>query len=214
MSMKQPLRWLVVVAILFGAFTVRVVASAASELERAGELERESDVVSAVVHYRRAVRWYAPLSPYHARALVALARIGAEAERAGDPELALSAYRAIRSGILSTRSFYTPETERLSAANARIADLMAAAPPPPIDAGKSRDQLRAEHLALLQADNGPDLGWTLVLLAGFGLWVFGAFMFSLRALDDEERYIPAQVRRWGAVIAVGLCMFFAGLALA
>ncbi|MDD9940756.1 MAG: hypothetical protein OXU20_06815 [Myxococcales bacterium] len=214
MSLKQPLRLAAVGALLLAAFAMRVVNSASVELERGQAYEAESDPVSAIVHYRRAVRWYAPLSPFHKRALIALARIGAQAELDGDSELALSAYRAIRSGILSTRSFYTPETRRLAAANARIADLMAAAPPPPIDAGKSREALRREHLALLQQDNAPHVGWTFVLLAGFATWVFGAFMFSSRALDENERYIPTQVRRWGAVIAVGLCLFFTGLALA
>src|SRR6185369_16267858 len=107
------------------------------------------------------------------------------AERRERPELALEAYRAIRAAILSTRSWYIPEQARLRAADERIASLMAALPAPPMDAGKSRERLRLEHLALLRADPDPSVAWTLVLLLGFAGWVAGAFAFTLRAIDAE-----------------------------
>jgi tetratricopeptide (TPR) repeat protein len=190
------------------------VTGAKAELEIAERHAQEGDLEAAIVHYRRAARWYAPFSPYHVQALAALGRIGAEAEQKPDVELALSAYRAVRSAILSTRSFYVPERERLDAADKRIASLMAGLPPPQMDAGKSREQLEQEHLALLQHDPDPKLGWTLLLLLGFAAWVGGAFAFTLRAIDSEDRFIRREAVRWGAVIVVGFALFVLGMTLA
>jgi hypothetical protein len=146
--------------------------------------------------------------------LVELERIAAGAEMEGNVELALAAHRAVRSAVLSTRSFYTPERARLEAANRRIAALMAGLPPPPMDTGKSREQLEREHLALLQHDPDPKLGWTLLLLAGFCGWVFGAFAFTQRAIDDDDRFVPREALRWGAVIGGCFALFVLGMALA
>jgi hypothetical protein len=201
----------IVAAVIVAAFAVRVVTSAADELAQ-GDAARASGAWDvAVAHYRRGARWYAPGSPYHVRALDALARIARDAERRGDTELALSTHRAVRAAILSTRSFYTPETRRLATANRRIAAIMATLPAPPMDAGKSQDALRVEHLAMLEADDAPKLAWTLVLLAGFFAWVGGAFAFTLRAIDANDRWIVPEARRWSVVIAVGFAAFVVGM---
>lgn len=211
---RSLLRALLVVALLLAAIAIRVVTGAKAELEVADRHAQEGDLDAAIVHYRRAARWYAPLSPYHVRALAALARIGGQAEQGGEVERALSAYRAVRSAILSTRSFYVPEPGRLDAANKRIAALMAGLPPPQMDAGKSREQLEREHLALLEQDPDPKLGWTLLLLFGFASWVTGAFTFTLRAIDAEDRFVRSEALRWGAMIVVGFALFVLGMALA
>ena len=212
--MRIVLRVLAVLALIFAAVAVRVVMSAKAELAVAQRHEQDGDVEAAIVHYRRAARWYAPLSPFHVEALAALGQIGAAAEQNGEVELALSAYRAVRSSVLSTRSLYVPEEPRLKAADKRIAALMAGLPPPQMDAGKSREQLEREHLALLERDPDPKLGWTLLLLAGFAAWVFGAFAFAGRAIDAEDRFIRAEAVRWGATIVVGFALFVLGMAMA
>ena len=208
---KAFFRYLAVAGIILAALVARVVTSSARELAAGEALRASGDLPAAVVHLRRAARFYAPGSPYHVAALTQLADIAADAERQGEVELALSAYRAVRGAILSARSFYIPERERLAAANGRIADLMAALPPPPMDADKSREQLRKEHLALLEQNRDPHLLWTLVLLLGFVAWVGGAFVFSVRAIDEEDRWVAPQAYRWGAVILVGLLLFVLGL---
>jgi hypothetical protein len=193
--------------------TARVVISARGELQQAEALLAQQDRAAAIVHFRRAARWYAPLSPYHVRALTHLAEIGQAAERAGDGELALSAYRALRGAILATRSTYVPERARLAAANDRIAHLMSRQPAPGIDAGKTEKQLYDEHLALLSPIPGPSVFWSCVLLLGFVCWVGSAFAFSMRAIDDDERWVRVEVRRWGGLIALGFGLFVLGMVL-
>jgi hypothetical protein len=211
---RGALQVAIVCGVLLLSFTVRVVVSAASELSTADEAQARGDLDAAIVHYRRAARWYAPASPYHVEALGRLGKIGARAEQAKDTDQALAAYRAIRSAIMSTRSFYVPERARLEAADRRIAALMATLPPPPMDAGKSQKQIEAEHLALLQQEPGPSVAWSIVLLLGFAAWVGGAFAFTLRAIDAEDRFVRREVMRWSLVMVVGFGLFVVGMSLA
>jgi hypothetical protein len=203
-----------IAALLCSVLLFRVITSAKDELAAAEAQVAQADVDGAIVHYRRAARWYAPLSPYHVTALDRLSAIGVQAEADGDTERALSAYRAVRGSIMATRSFYIPERARLNAANARIAALMAELPPPGMDAGKSKAQIQQEHLALLSKEPGPSVGWTFVLLLGFFGWVSAAFAFSVRAIDEHDRWVLPEARKWGAVIVVGFAMFVLGMALA
>ena len=207
-------KWLALAALVLFVLTLRVVLSARTELALADTAQQKHDTAAAIVHYRRAARWYAPASPYHVRALEQLAKIGNAAQARGDIEQALSAYRSLRGSIMATRSFYVPERARLEAANQRIATLMAELPPPGMDAGKSKAQLRSEHLALLEHIPGPNLFWTCVLLAGFACWVASAFAFSLRAIDEHDRWVGREARKWGALIALGFGLFVLGMSLA
>src|SRR4029079_17355177 len=84
-------RGLLLAAVLLGAFAVRVVTSAKAELRAGDDYRAHGQLEPALVHYRRAARWYAPGSPYHVQALRKLGAIGADAEKAGDTDLALSA---------------------------------------------------------------------------------------------------------------------------
>lgn len=220
--MKAPLgRWLrlggkvaAVAGVVLLVLAVRVVTSSRAELAEGDRMRAAGQREAAVVHYRRAARWYAPQNPYSDEALSKLGSIGREAEESGDVELALSAWRAVRAAIMSTRSFYVPNGDRLEAANARIASLMASLPRPPIDAGKSEEELRAEHLALLSADTRPSVAWTVVLLLGFATWIAGTFAFVTRAIDDEDRLVPAPARRWATVVVLGFGLFVLGMSLA
>lgn len=203
-----------VVGVVLLVVAVRVVVSSHSELEHGKAALARNDTEAARVHLRRAARWYAPGNPYSTEALDRLARMANEAELRGDIETALPCWRAVRGSILSTRSSYVPHAQRLEHANARIARIMAERPPPPIDAGRSVDELEAEHLALLEDLAHPSLPWTLVLLFGFLAWIVGAFLFATRAIDTEDRFVRPQALRYGAMIVLGFAAFAVGLSLA
>lgn len=212
--MRRAGRWLGIAGVGLAVLVVRVVVASHQELGQAESLAGGGDVDAAIVHYRRAARWYAPGNPYATDALEALARVGRAAERAGDRERALFAWRSVRAAIMASRSFYVPHGDRLARANEHIAELMASGEPPPVDAGKSRAELKAEHLALLRGVSRPRIGWTLLLLVGFFGWVGGAFAFAWRAIDEEDRIVRHEALRWGAVVVVGLVLWLVGMALA
>jgi hypothetical protein len=193
---------------------VRAVTASFGELGEANRLRARGEVEPAIAHYRRAARWYAPGNPYSAEALDHLAEIGLAAEEAGDPDLALAAWRSIRGAILGSRSFYVPHPERLEIADQHIATLMAGLPPPPIDAQRSPEERRATHLALLREVPRPALGWSVLALAGLAAWIIAAFAFVTRALDEDDRLVAPQARLWGTVWIAGFGLFVIGLALA
>lgn len=211
---RTGLRVLAFVALGFGTLAVRVVYSARAELAAADAVAEVGATDLALARYRRAARYYLPGSPYHVRALDRLAELGHTAEAVGDTDRALSAYRSIRGSIMAARSFYVPEQARLEAADERIAALMAEQEVPGVDAGKSKAQLRDEHLVLLQSDPDPNLLWTVLLLAGFAAFVLGTFAFSARAIDDNDQLVRKEALRWGAVIATAFGLFALGLSLA
>ncbi|MET0390451.1 MAG: hypothetical protein ABW321_31050, partial [Polyangiales bacterium] len=210
---RRVLHGLVLVACFCAVIGTRVLLSARAELAEAEALLARHDEDAAVVHLRRAARWYAPLSPYHVRALAQLTTLAQAAEQRGDTARALAAYRAVRGSILATRSLYVPERPQLQAANEHIARLLSREPAPGIDAGKTVEQLRREHLALLTPIPGPNVFWSCVLLAGFACWVGSAFAFSVRAIDAEDHWVRSEVQRWGSLIALGFGLFVLGMVL-
>ena len=55
------------------------------------------------------------------------------------------------------------------------------------------------------------LGWAIASLVGFSLIAGGALHFARRGLDDRDRLIAREATGAGALIAVGLVLFFVGL---
>ncbi|HEY8429084.1 MAG TPA: hypothetical protein VIL20_11945 [Sandaracinaceae bacterium] len=203
----RPLaRGVAIAGVLVAVVAVRVVSASHAELRRGEQLLAQRDADAAILALRRSARWYAPGNPYARTALERLSRIGADAERAGDVERALAAYRAIRGAILGSRSVFVPHRRMLEHADARIAALTArAAPDGPGE---------AEILAELRAPPGPHLAWTLVLLAGWIAWTAGAFLFAQRAIDGEDRLRPREARLFGTAVVLGFGLFVIGMALA
>lgn len=207
-------RALGVAGVLLVVLAVRVVTASAGELREAEALRAQGAVESSIAHYRRAARWYAPGNPYCATALDRLAEIGLAAEEAGDPDLALAAWRSIRGAILGARSTYVPHGDRLVIADEHIATIMGSLPPPPIDAARSPEERRAHHLALLRDVQRPSVPWAIAALLGLASWIVAALGFLTRALDEDDHLVPREARIWGTVWIVGFGLFVLGLALA
>lgn len=115
---------LLCVAAIIGLVVLRVYLDARRELKSAELAELRSDAWEAVLHYRLAISAYIPFSSHPERAAERLRAIAKKAEKSGDTLLALEAYRAIRSGFLSARSFYTPEHEQIEQAESEIVRLL------------------------------------------------------------------------------------------
>lgn len=204
--MKTFARAAAVVAVALAIVTVRVVWSSRAEWKAAESAQGDE----RVAHLGRAARLYAPGNPYSRRALDALAEMGRE--QTGDGRRSpyeLAAWREVRSAILATRSFYTPRRELLDEANARIAALMAQAEEP--SRGSINDRT-AWHAARLAQDDAPSVAWSIVALVGLAAWIGSAAAFFLRAVDERDKLRPRPAIAWALGVALGLALFFLGLA--
>lgn len=204
----------VLVVVLLGSAAVRTVWQGRQELRSGDRAAAKGHEFAAIVHYRRAAQWYAPGAGWVEQSLQQLRRLGTAAERRGDLEQALMAWRAIRAAILSTRSAITPHPELLRQADAHIASLMARHQVPPMDRGKSLTALRQEHLQLLQnaAADRPQPLWTACALLGFALWLGGAWWLLQRAYDAAGAWQTRRAWPSAACIFIGLVLFVVGLA--
>lgn len=242
--MKRKVVIVVSVAMGFLALTAtRVVCSSREEYYEAERALQSIKLDKAITHYRRAARWYAPGNPYVTRSLDRLWELGRQAEAKGDVATALTCYRSMRGAILGARSFYTPHAERLDPVNRRIARLMAAqqtdlearreagrgesgskeAQKPTAsgaDPGSStvhverRAKLQKWHLAQLRRTSAPSVGWSVLAVFGFVLWVLSAFLFAYRAISSDDRLLTRPALIWGGAIVSGLTLWMVGLALA
>ncbi|MCA9562578.1 MAG: hypothetical protein KC561_03770 [Myxococcales bacterium] len=113
---------LAVGVVLLSAVWVRALTESAQELEQATEL-RPTDAAVAVRHYRNTLTWYAPFNPNVGDACEGLRDIANEAMASNDRAQALDALDSLRSGLLTTRSIYTPRLSDVLAAERDIAAL-------------------------------------------------------------------------------------------
>lgn len=198
---------LVVVLVL----SVKVVMASRAELSEADRAFDRGALEEAVTHYRRAARWYLPIQPYADAAIDRLLDIGVEAEERGDRTLALASFRSAHAAILSARTVFVPDAERLARADDHIAHLMASAEVPAVDAGLSSEARAELYRSMLDEDRDPILGWSLLALLGLCAWVFGAYQIFMRALDQDDRFIDAELKKWGTLFVLGMGLFLLGL---
>lgn len=208
-------RKLAVAAAVIGACLAVLISRAVwegrSALADGDEAAASGDIDAAISSWRRAARWYVPLAPHVSSAYDRLEKAGREAEAAGDTTTALRAWRGVRSSILATRSFYTPQSHRLGPANARIARLMAAIEGPRADPEKTAAEREAWHLELLERPVGPSVFWSIVAIVGFLTWIGGAFWFAWGGLDSDDRLVKPVAVRTGILVLAGLLIWMLGL---
>ncbi|AKT36099.1 hypothetical protein [Chondromyces crocatus] len=168
-----------VVGSLLAAVTGWVVFSGEREIGESNEALLQGDAYAATVHARRAAGWYAPGAPHVRVAYMRLIALATTAEGLGNAEIALLAWRGVRTAALETRWLKTPHEDDLARANAAIARLSANLPRPPGTRAEPNAVVEREHLAVLSKDEAPRAGWVLVLVLGFVGWVGGA-IWALR----------------------------------
>lgn len=208
------LRLIGVVLVILCVLSVKVLVSSRAELADADRASSAGELETAITHYRRAARWYLPIQPYADRALDRLMEIGAEAEADEDPALALASYRSVHAALMGSRSSWIPDRARLRAADERIAALMARSDVPTLDAHLSEEARAETYLAMLETDRDPATPFALLALLGFALWILGAYGVFTRGLDQDDRVVDGELRKWGTAFVIGMGLFVLGLALA
>ncbi len=158
------------------------------------------DLPSAILHYRHAVQWHAPVGSTCDASLDALTAIGDAAAAQGDDELALFAWRSARAGIMATRHLWTPHADHLPGLHERIGLAMArqVADGAPPDAS-----VAAGYTAQLDdwRSRSPNPWLAAGASLGFIAWIVALVMLARRGFDADGAVVRAGFARWGAVAA-------------
>ncbi|MFH0903449.1 MAG: hypothetical protein V2A73_22700 [Pseudomonadota bacterium] len=208
---RRVAAWMAVLLVCLGVIAGRTLWDGRKALLSGDAAYGRGEVEEAIAAWRRAARWYSPAAPHVRVAYGRLESVAREAEQRGDSRQALAAWQAIRSSCLSTRSFYVPYADHLAVANERIAALMASMEGPDADPGKTEEERRAWHQALLSRDPSPSVGWTLVALLGLAGWIGGAVLFAFKGISPEEKLNRRAAIRAVVLIAAGLLTWMLGL---
>lgn len=84
----------------------------------------EGNYIAALAGYEAAIHMYTPFSSRVEQSAQRLWELGEEAERSGDLQKALVAYRALRSSFYSTHGLLRPGEEWIARCDARIAEIL------------------------------------------------------------------------------------------
>jgi hypothetical protein len=189
---------LAAVGLAVGTVTARVVSSGEKEIAASTAALRSGDAHAAAEHARRAAGWYAPGAPHVRVAYERLIALGTAAEGLGDRDLALFAFRGVRTAAIETRWIGAPHEEDLDRADQAIARLSSDAPRAPGLRTEPPAKIAREQLEVLAQDEAPRTGWVAALLAGAFTWAIGAFFAVRRGVGaqgelDLRRALPAGV---------------------
>lgn len=204
--MKKWLRIATLVA-LAGVLTVaiataRAIATGQAEMEKSDRAFDQGDLPRATLHARRAATLYAPAAPHVPAAYERLVAIAVGAEAAGHPEIAQTAWRAVRGAALETRHVHVPHAAELERANENLARMQAQASVAlrPATGGALRARY-ARALGELEREHGPSAPWTAALLLGYALCACGLAWLAWRGVSREGSFVWSS-GRYGLVIAL------------
>jgi hypothetical protein len=189
-----------------GAASARVVSSGEKEIALSTAGLAAGDARAAIEHARRAAGWYAPGAPHVRVAYERLLALGTAAEGLGDRELALYAFRGVRTASLETRWLLVPHEDDLDRANRAIARLSAEAPRAPGLRTEPPLKIEREQLDALLRDEAPRTPWVVTLVLGALTWAAGAAWMLRRAVAPDGaiawgRALPGAVLTGAGVAA-------------
>jgi hypothetical protein len=179
--------------VALGLVCTRVVLAGEHELAASTEALRQGDPVQATVHARRAAGWYAPGAPHVGVAYERLQALARAAEQHRRFDLALLAWRAIRSASTETRWLTTPHAADLELADREIARLLSMPVGERGTVGEPDPAVAAAELETLGRLPGPRVLWIVVLVAAFAL---GAVGLGLSARQMGEGAATAAAGSW------------------
>lgn len=197
------------VLVLAAVCVGRVLHEGRRSLDATAQL-RESDRGAAIVHARRAASWYVPFAPHVGEAYRELRSMALAAEREGDRETAMLAWRSIRSASMTTRWLVEPHRREREEADAALARLAAE------ERGSASSELSPRDLERMYASalarkEGPRVGWVLALLSGLAGWFGGVAWLVRHGMTREGSLVPKPAALAAIVSAVGLGLFATAL---
>ncbi|MBW2457436.1 MAG: hypothetical protein JRI68_23215 [Deltaproteobacteria bacterium] len=198
---------LAVVVAALGAGTGRVVLAGDAELAASNAALGAGDPHEAVVRARRAAGWYAPGAPHVAVAYTRLVALAEAAEQHNQLDLALLAWRGVRSAALETRWVVVPRDAERARANTEIARLSKVQS----DRDGTPAVQPAEQLELLAGHEAPRRPWVIALVAAFVLQVGGFLWWARRVAGPAGRLRWAQAHYPAALALLGVVLWLLAL---
>jgi len=195
---------LAALGLVLGAASARVTYSGEKEIALSTAALRSGDAHAAAEHARRAAGWYAPGAPHVRVAYERLLALGRAAEGLGDRDLALYAYRGVRTAALETRWIVIPHEDDLDLANRAIARLSAEAPRAPGLRVEPKQTIEREQLEALARDEAPRTAWVVVLVLGALAWAAGAALAVRRAVSADGGFVWSRALPGAAIAAAGV----------
>ncbi len=183
--------WLALVVVAAAAvITVRALYSGEAQLAASTDALKAGDAHQATVRARRAASWYVPGAPHVGVAYQRLIALAEAAERNQRDDIALLAWRAVRSASQQTRWLITPHARDAARAEREIARLSSVAPGAAVaDPDRVRQQLK-----LLATHPGPSRLWAVVLLLSFVLALAGLWWWIRKVAASAGQLLWRQAR--------------------
>jgi hypothetical protein len=195
-----------IVLTTIGALATRVVIEGRSALADGDAALQAKRVDQAIAAWEAAARWYFPLAPHVGEAYERLTSLAKS-----DPKHALSAWRAVRSAALATRSLWTPHADDLAEANAAIAKLSAEHSEAAPAAGANATERAAFYAERLAQDVRPKAGAAALAILGILSWLAGIGVFVRRGLDANGALVKRPALVGATLIVVGIVAWAVGL---
>ena len=206
------LRTIVLIVVVFLAMVWMRAFYGSMKAYEEGERHFEKDqFVQAITFFDRSIHWYTPYNPYVEKSAKKLWEIGERGQRDGDLKLALIAFRAIRGGFYSARSFYTPggnwirmseqkihELEEIEKAQTGLHDDAKVGAP----VGEKRQEVP-----------GPNPGWSVVVVLSFLGWVGSLLAYipcAFGAKGEGKRRLTRGAP-WLGIAAVSYTLWIIGM---
>jgi hypothetical protein len=188
-----------------------VIWAGESEIAASTVALQQADLHEAVTRARRAAGWYAPGAPHVRVAYERLVAIATAAEGRGDRELALFAWRGVRTAAIESRWIVTPHESDLERANRAIARIEAAAPRPPGTRTESPQRIEQLQITALLRDEAPHVPWVIALVVAFVAWAGGAAWSVRSAARAPEGRAFARARPGFVVAIAGITLWVIAL---
>ena len=204
--------WIGAALICLALVVVKVRVESGLALEAARVAAAKGDLDVAGLLYRRAIRWYTPLSSSVQDALRELGALADQREKAGAAGVALELYRDLRGALYAVRHVLEPYKDIRDQAEEKIAALMAREPTQVVDEkAMTEEARRIKYLGQLRGIRAPDVAWTLTLLFGFFGWVAGAALFFWRGFTPDGVLVARPALLFGAVTIGCFALWVVGM---